>query len=212
MSSKLITGDAAAHAKPFEWRRPPGYSAARPAAPRDAEPAVGDETLRMLRELEAGIPGRERAAFERGAEQGVQKLAAALDQFARMTRDVAAAKSRLRKEAEEDVLRLSVAIARRILHREIQIDGEALLGIIKAALQRIDMRELCRLRVHPAAASSISGAIEALCGAKVTVEPDASLETGAAVFETTRGNLDASVSSQLAEIERGLIEMAARKP
>jgi flagellar biosynthesis/type III secretory pathway protein FliH len=40
--------------------------------------------------------------------------------------------------------------------------------------------------------------------------PDGSRDPGAAVFETERGNLDASVESQLGEIERGLADALRR--
>jgi flagellar biosynthesis/type III secretory pathway protein FliH len=38
------------------------------------------------------------------------------------------------------------------------------------------------------------------------VIPDATLAPGSVVFETNQGNLDASVESQLQEIERGLAD------
>ena len=40
--------------------------------------------------------------------------------------------------------------------------------------------------------------------------PDASRELGTVIFETQRGNLDASVESQLQEIERGLADRLRR--
>ena len=39
---------------------------------------------------------------------------------------------------------------------------------------------------------------------EVVAEPR--LERGAAIFETTRGSLDASIETQLDEIQRGLID------
>ena len=41
---------------------------------------------------------------------------------------------------------------------------------------------------------------------------DGSLQPGGVVFETNQGNLDASVDSQLAEIERGLADHMRRQP
>jgi flagellar assembly protein FliH len=45
----------------------------------------------------------------------------------------------------------------------------------------------------------------------VEVIADASREPGAVVFETERGNLDASVDAQLREIERGLADCLRRR-
>ena len=41
--------------------------------------------------------------------------------------------------------------------------------------------------------------------------PDPSREVGSIVFETQRGDLDASVESQLNEIERGLADRLRRQ-
>ena len=44
---------------------------------------------------------------------------------------------------------LALAIARRILHRELTVAPEALLGLVKAALEKIGGREIHRVRVSP---------------------------------------------------------------
>jgi flagellar biosynthesis/type III secretory pathway protein FliH len=46
--------------------------------------------------------------------------------------------------------------------------------------------------------------------AKVKVISDAAQEPGAAIFEMPSGNLDASMDSQLREIERGLVDRFQR--
>ena len=66
---------------------------------------------------------------------------------------------RIRRESEEELVELSIAIARRILHRELTLDPEAVRGLVKAALDRIGSRELSRVRVHPA-----HGALTAAAG------------------------------------------------
>jgi flagellar biosynthesis/type III secretory pathway protein FliH len=47
---------------------------------------------------------------------------------------------------------------------------------------------------------------QTLTGGQVEVLPDAAREPGSVIFETSRGNLDASVDTQLQEIERGLAD------
>ncbi len=46
--------------------------------------------------------------------------------------------------------------------------------------------------------------------ARIQILPDASLERGSAIFETARGNVDASISAQLGEIERGFVDLVRR--
>jgi len=43
------------------------------------------------------------------------------------------------------------------------------------------------------------------------VTADSSLQRASAIFETARGDLDASVETQLAEIERGFTDLVKRR-
>ena len=58
-------------------------------------------------------------------------------------------RSRIRKNAEGDLLKLAISIARRVLHRELTLDPESIEGLIRVALEKLQSRELCRVRVHP---------------------------------------------------------------
>ena len=107
------------------------------------------------------------------------------------------------------LVHLALAIARRILHRELTVDPEALPGLVKAALAKIDIaRDLPR--AHPPGARGCdrrtvwrrSGLPQ-----QIEVVADPSLEQGSVIFETGRGSLDASVDTQLAEIERGFADL-----
>jgi flagellar assembly protein FliH len=186
------------------------------SAPDNPDPNAVLELQSRVRELERELPVRERAAFERGLDEGrtteARNLAARVEpQFrnlAAAVSEIAGLRSKVRAEAEQDVIRLAVAIARRILHRELTVDPDALLGVVMAALGRIDSREITHVRAHPGDVPAIQKHLAA-AGAPPRIEliGDPVLEPGSVVLETSRGNLDASVSTQLAEIERGLIDL-----
>jgi flagellar assembly protein FliH len=116
-------------------------------------------------------------------------------------------RTRMRREGEEELIELSIAIAKRVLHRELTLDPEAVRGLVKAALERIGSRELNRVRVHPAHSSLIQALLEKACPNRpVELVADPGLGPGDVVFETERGDLDASVGAQLEEIRRGLAD------
>jgi flagellar assembly protein FliH len=67
------------------------------------------------------------------------------------------------------------------------------------------------VKVHPSHAAVVTACLGQIAtGSKVEIVPDPSREPGAIIFETARGNLDASVESQLQEIERGLADRLKR--
>jgi flagellar assembly protein FliH len=226
MSSKILQGPKSTTAQPLDWRqvRREGGEAAAPAEsplagelPAAPEWGAYNALENRLREVEQHAPARERQARLAGFEEGHAAAAAewqpALERAARSAVEIAGLRSRLRREAEEEVVRLSIAIARRILRREMNTDQDALLGLVKAALERIELRETHRLRVRPEDAPLMRALLDRIGSPhRVEVVADAALERGAAIFETERGNLDASVSTQLEEIERGFTELLQRKP
>jgi flagellar assembly protein FliH len=153
-----------------------------------------------------------RAAAFREGEAAARERAAAevntlLERLARSIGELAELRPRLRREAEADMLRLAMAVARRILRREMAIDPGALHGLAMAALEKLGTEQVCRVRVHPSMASEIHALLEKSPGrADVEVVADAIGEPGTVVFETERGDLDASGETQLEEIERGLAD------
>jgi flagellar assembly protein FliH len=140
------------------------------------------------------------------------ELQPVLERLAATTAEIAALRPRLRREAEADMLQLALAIARRVLRRELAIDPETLHGLVLAALEKLEMQELARIRVHPSQVPAVSTLLHrAGGGPTIEVAPDPSLDRGAAIFETSRGSLDASVETQLQEIERGLADCLRRQ-
>jgi flagellar assembly protein FliH len=219
MSSKIVRGDAARAASPVPWAAAAG-TPARSFASSPSRSGVDAEVSARVSELEAQLEARVREARQAGISEGQaaaeQRLGAEVRQavvnLAHGVAELAAIKDRLRREAEQDVVQLALEIARRVLHREIAADTEALLGLTRAALQRIDAREIRCVRIHPAHAAATEKALREIgTPQRVEVQADATLEPGGLMFETSRGNYDVSIATQLREIERGFVELVQRK-
>jgi flagellar assembly protein FliH len=151
----------------------------------------------------AGLREGEASARNRGAAE----LKATIDRLAQSIQELAGWRVRLRREAEGDLVRLALEIARRVLRREMAVDPDALRGLVTAALEKLAGQDIARVKVHPSHAALLAACLkQAPGGNAVEVVGDASRQPGAVIFETARGNLDASVDSQLQEIERGLAD------
>jgi flagellar assembly protein FliH len=147
---------------------------------------------------EGETAGRNRAAAE---------LQPVLERLASSIQEIANLRARLRREAEADVVQLALAIARRVVRRELSADPDALRGLVLAALEKLQGQEISFVKVHPSHVALVTACLQrATSGGQVDVIPDPSSQPGSVIFETKRGNLDASVDSQLQEIERGLTD------
>jgi flagellar assembly protein FliH len=214
-------------AQPMEWRtvgapvRPAAQAGTgnRGLSSGDAAQMVVAQQ-RRIQELEHELDQRTRECYQQGVaagrstgeQQAQQQLEPVMARLAQSIGEFTGLRRRVRSEGEEDVVRLAVAVSRKILHREITVDSESLLGLVKAAMQRVDARELHRVRMHPDDIPMLERSLEAVgMPARLEVLADPSLERGGLVLETARGNLDASVETQLGEIERGFIYLVKRR-
>jgi flagellar assembly protein FliH len=146
--------------------------------------------------------GRQQA--EEQMRPAVQGLAQTLDSLARL-------RETIRDEATEDLVHLAISVAARVIHREVAVDPDALGGLIQAAFAKIQSREINRVRMHPVLEALVRKSLEQSGSPKnLVLTPDPSLKPAEVFFETSQGILDASVETQLREIERGLIDKLER--
>ncbi|MCU1274134.1 MAG: Flagellar biosynthesis/type secretory pathway protein-like protein [Bryobacterales bacterium] len=224
MSSKVMIENRTDAARPFAWRTVAlnGESLDRRRSAPDSKSASSDShhpLEKRIAELEQLLETRTREAREAGLREGEaaaqaqaqEEVGAALDRVAQSIAEIDQYQSRLRRQTEMDAVRLSVAIARRVLRRELTVDPAAIEGLVGAALERLQSQESSRVRLHPGHVPALRVALERLgMSAKVEIIADPAQEPGAAIFEMHRGNLDASMDSQLREIERGLADRFQR--
>jgi flagellar assembly protein FliH len=214
MSSRLLPSDDARPIAPILW--PSVATVPKPDSPREGAPEPLVDVAELERTWESRVAEARAAGLREGEAAGRSRAAAELQPvLARMARtidELAGLRPRLRREAEADMVKLAIAIARRVIHRELAVDPDALHGLVLAALEKLQVQEISRVRVHASQVAAISALLrERPGGAAIEVAADPSGDPGAAVFETTRGNLDASVESQLSEIERGWADTLRRQ-
>jgi flagellar assembly protein FliH len=166
-------------------------------------------------EIDADIELRVRQAYESGLREGEAKarqssesqVREAVEKLAATVVEVAATRGDAIRRAEADVVRLSIEIARRVLHREMSLDASALEALIGAALEKLRSQEVYRVRVHPDQEQPVRACLRQIGrDPAIEVVSDAAQPRGGVVFEISRGSLDASVETQLREIEHGLAD------
>jgi flagellar assembly protein FliH len=216
MSSKVRQPDETSGIEPLVWRQmhasgPTGLGVDSESPPDSRERLTQLQQQHEQRAREAHDAGvREGEAA--GRQRGAAELQPVIDRLARCIEEIGGLRGRLRAEAESDLVQLSLAIARRVLRRELAIDPDALHGLILGALEKLQGQEISRVRVHPAHVALVTESLlQNSASAKVEVMADPSRELGTVIFETRHGNLDASVDSQLQEIERGLADRLRRQ-
>jgi flagellar assembly protein FliH len=218
MSSRLHRGGGLS-TEPAIWRRVPSLDGVPLEA--SAFPSIGHapppsgSVGHAGSALEQHLQGAYQQGFQDGQSAAKQELGGQVDamaaRLARTIEELSGMRQRLRHEAEEDVIALAMAIARRILHRELTVAPEALVGLLKAALEKIEVQEVHRVRVRPEDAPMVQQHLDQMgLPQRIELIADGSLERGSAILDSSRGALDVSVETQLAEIERGFADLVRR--
>lgn len=114
---------------------------------------------------------------------------------------------------EEQVVRLSLAIAARVLHREAKMDPLLLMGAARVALEKIHDDSETVLRVSGDDLSMWMNQFgDGTTARSFRIVPDERMERGDCVLETSVGTVELGVEVQLAEIERGFFDLLQKRP
>jgi flagellar assembly protein FliH len=166
-----------------------------------------------LKGIEAGTErglalGREEMARQLRAER--ERL---LAQAAALTQSFVAAREDHFHDLEQEAVKLSLAIAARILRHEAQADPLLLTGAVRVALGQLASSTTVRLRV-PAQDEPLWKETLALLPGLVLrpqVIGDAGMELGDCRMETELGSADLGLWPQLKAIERGFFERGSER-
>ncbi len=112
-------------------------------------------------------------------------------------------------EWEAQAIHLAVAIAQRVIRRELGRDPQIQANYIREALELAAGSQQVRVRIHPddrQALGSLAGQWmeQALARASAELVADPSVSHGGCVVETQHGQIDQRIETQLARIEEEL--------
>lgn len=202
---------AAEFATPTARRTTPAAAFVYPQAPDPrvkAKTPEGDEPeTRESIESEALTRGRLetearlRAELDRALRQERASIGIVVGGFAR-----ARANYFLRIEGE--VVRLALAVARRVLRREAALDPAVLSAAVRNALDQLDAATVVKLRVHPSRAHLWEGALRSVeRGMTPQVLQDPSLSVEQCRLETDLGSTELDLDGPLAEIDQAFRDL-----
>jgi flagellar assembly protein FliH len=196
----------------FPWRP---REAAAPSEPvKEAATLRTDVAATLLANDRAAI---EREAFARGYEQGERAAAdaarahteAVLGRVADTLQELAGLRRSILRDAERDMVQLSLAIAQRVVRREVFVDREVVVAIARVALERLGEKQGVTVRLNPddhAYALARHGTQWA--GEGIAVIADADVAAGGCRVTSPGGTIDTGIDAQFAELARGMLPEA----
>lgn len=185
-------------------------------------PSPKENAEAIRRALKTEFQAREKRARDQGLREGQTAARAEVDREVSAYRDslslalkqFAAEREEYYHSVEGHVVKLALAIARKILHREAQIDPLLLSGAVRVALEKVSSATLVRLYVHPDQVQTWKEFLsrQSDISRKPEILGDAAVVEGQCRVESSIGAADLSLESQITEIERGFFDLLAQRP
>lgn len=195
---------------PFPYSEVAG--SAGPPGRRESDASV---VAAQLAEREARVrdAGRQQGELESRAKFEEQ-LARERSSVAQALADFARERAAYYQKIEGEAVQLALSIARKVLHREAQVDPLLLMGIARVALERIEGATGVVLAVHPLQAGEWRRYLACRMdpGDLPEIVEDPALAMERCQLRTATGTAELGLEVQLKEIEQGLTDLLAARP
>ncbi len=168
-------------------------------------------------ELNSDIKNVKRDAYNKGLEDGLNKgrlltlkeIGTEIKILKGLIEGTERLKDELYRKIENDVVEISVMIAKKIIGDIAEEDRDIVVNIAKEAIKRASDREVLRIRVAPVDYDALnkkrSELLQCIDGIKSLIfEADESVQPGGCLIETNQGEIDARIESQIKVIKGAL--------
>ena len=140
-----------------------------------------------------------------GVEVASRQLKTLRDRLSQTLDELTMLREELTHRTERQVVELALAVAARILHREVSLDRELLLVMARIALDRLSDVTTATIRLNPDDEAAVRGGRESWPGGTVTILADPAVRPGGCLVQTDLGQIELSVDAQLKELATALL-------
>ena len=200
----------------FDWQRQSMASANVVPLLRRAEtaaPAVASAMRDLPSPSAERLEAIEREAFGKGYAEGerageaaaAKRIDAMLTRLADTVHELAGLRAGIMRRSERELVSLALAMAERVVRREIDIDRDLLAVMARVAIDRLGENAVATIHLHP---TDCAAAVQRAGGAQpgsVEIVADINVPRGGCVVRSAFGSIDAGIDAQMRELARALL-------
>jgi len=179
-----------------------------------------NQLIELKREIEERISNLdvlERDAYERGYsagekagyEMGIKKAEVVLSQLENLIKELENIKERYIFENDKKIVALSIAIARKIIEKEIEESSETLLNMLHNAIKKIERQEKIKITINPTMQEIIERFKREILDMypKISVDIDPNVSKDFIKVESDMEEIIINIEEELFEISKKLKEL-----
>lgn len=189
-----------------------------PAVQREVSAPPTAAAMPDAAEQQARLAALERDAFAKGyaqgeragTEAGARRSEAMLRRLGETLNEIAGLREQILRQSERQLVELALALARRIVHREVARDDEFLMALARVAVDRLGESSGATIRLHPDDfARTPARHVEEWSKSHIRIIADGAIPRGGCRVESPFGFVDAGVDAQFQELARTLLDTDA---
>ncbi|MBK6587719.1 MAG: hypothetical protein IPG22_05305 [Acidobacteria bacterium] len=175
---------------------------------------VQEEAARIIAQAEEHAAIIEQVASDKAVQKARADIEAAnAGKFAELRlhlantiAEVGSLGSEMAASVEHELVELAIQIAKKIVAREVTIDREIALTLVKVSLAKLHNRSIAEVHLNPEDYSFVKNHLDKLdFRGKIDLVEDKSISVGGCLIHTETGDIDARIESQFDEISHGLL-------
>jgi flagellar assembly protein FliH len=149
-----------------------------------------------------GYAQGERAGLEAAATKGQ----AMLRRLGETLQELASLRNEMIHRTERQIVQLALAIAERVIRREVSLDRGLLHAMARVALDRLGEHASATIRLHPDDFTAAHAGPVSNLGEHVKVVADSLVSRGGCLVQSDFGFMDVDVAAQFQELSKTLFE------
>ena len=181
---------------------------------RELKQAAEEEALRLKEEkqkqgYDEGFEKGYYDGLEKGKNETEAKFSSLVESLQGITTSALGEKQKIISGAENDIVNLSVEIAKRVVKRELETDKKLILNLVKEGIKRLEDKGKIVIYAHPSDIETIKSHRADFAELVDTAEslhilPDELLEPGECKLESKSEIVDTDLNYQFGEIRKKL--------
>ena len=145
-----------------------------------------------------------------GFEQGAQKMEPLISSIKEALIQLNGIRKEIYLQIEKEVVELALAIAQKVICREVATDKETVVCVAKEALAKVDDPGKITIKMNPADLQFINETKYQLANLigdvnNVSFEGEESIQSGGCIIETELGEIDARIEKQLEAVKESFL-------
>ena len=157
------------------------------------------------------------AGYQAGYNQAIEEASNIISSAETVIKGAYQSQKEILHNTEKEMLALIIAIAKKVIHKEIKTQPDIILRLTEAAIRELKERDVVKLMINPQSVELLTKASPLLIKRINSLEvlkiiDDISVPVGGVIVESISGKIDAQADTQIDEIYNKLLDEALKNP